>query len=97
MQHRGVSVRSVRKLKFYEVSVEVIEPGGEIFRHRHPDYELEMVLSGRLHLNGKPVKPGTKRIWKPGMAHGYENRSKVWGEVLSVYFGDWSEEKEILT
>ena len=96
IMHQGVKVIALNKTEDYEITVEAIEPNGEIFSHYHPDFETELILSENLLLNNEPVKLGTVKTWKPHMAHGYKNISNTEGAVLSIYFGKWSNEKEIL-
>jgi mannose-6-phosphate isomerase-like protein (cupin superfamily) len=95
-QHNKVSVKILEKNDKYEITIENIEPNGEIFKHHHPDFELEVILSGTLYCNGLIVKLGTVKFWKPNEIHGYQNKSKEPAEVLSIYYGKWTEEKEIL-
>jgi quercetin dioxygenase-like cupin family protein len=94
--HRRVSVRILEKTEQYEITIETIESGGEIFRHYHPDVESEIILSGVLHCNGKLVKPGSAKSWKPNDVHGYQNKSDKPTKILSIYYGKWTEDKEIL-
>ncbi len=67
-QHNKVSVKILEKNEKYELTIETIEPNGEIFKHHHPDFESEIVLSGVLYCNDLIIKPGTSNFWKPNDA-----------------------------
>lgn len=95
-QHRNVSVKVLNETEHYEIIKLTINPGGEICPHYHPDFEIEVILSGRLLCNEKPVKNRTINKWEPNTVHGYKNESDEKVEVLCIYYGKWSKDKEIL-
>ena len=62
-----------------------VRPGGIIATHEHREMEeSEMVLSGGLLLQGRPVPAGTGFRWPKRFAHRYENPGPMEQTILCV-------------
>ena len=62
-----------------------IAPGRSIPTHHHQVMEeSELVLGSGLHLQGRPVVPGTAHRWPHGLPHRYDNPTDVEQAILCV-------------
>lgn len=95
-QHKKMSVKIIEERDDFEITILSLEAGGEIFPHYHPNNETEIILSGQLICNGNLVESGTINNWEANTIHGYKNESNQKAEILCLFYGRWTEEKEVL-